>query len=87
MFFGYKKVARLFVALILVERAFQTVFRLIKFLLSACRNGPFFWVDVGNAEFHQILFLLKYFVGDPNASVCLLFIGVDGVHWLDFLTA
>ena len=84
VFLGDDKVARVFVALVLVERDFLLVFHLIKLLLSACSNGPFCWVNVGNGEFHQILFQLKCFVGNPNASVCLVFISVDGFHWLNF---
>ena len=84
MFFEDEKVARVFVALVLTERDFMPVFHLIKFLLSACRNGPYCWVNVGNGELYQILFYLKCFVDNPNASVCLVFISVDGAHWLDF---
>ena len=84
MFFVDENLARVFAALVLVERAFWPVFRLIKLLLSACSNGPFCWFNIGNGEFHQILFQMKYFLGNPNASVCLVFIGVDDVHWLGF---
>ena len=84
VYFGDDKVARMFVALVIAEMDFRPVFYLIKLLLSACSNGTFCWVNVGNREFHQILFQMKCFVGNHNASVCLVFISVDGVHWLDF---
>ena len=76
--------ARVFVALVLVERVFGLSFILSRFSFLFATMVLFVGSMLENGEFHQIIFQMKCFVGNNNASVCLVFIIIDGVYWLDF---